>query len=276
MTPVFVTAAPLAHWRWGAGDTAVVMLHGVGGGRDAWSDATGGTGGVLADAGYLAIAPDLPGYGDSPTVTPYTMAALADAVVALVESVGAARTVLVGHSMGGMVAQEVVATRPGLVHALVLSGTSPAFGKPDGDWQRRFLTERLAPLDAGQGMAALAPGLARGMAAPDADPQRVARCADVMARVPEATYRAALHAIVGFDRRADLPRLAVPTLCLAGECDRNASPAVMQRMAQAIPGAEYRCLPGVGHLANMEAPAPFHAALLDFLRRHVPVAAVHP
>ncbi|WP_336606313.1 alpha/beta fold hydrolase [Calidifontimicrobium sp. SYSU G02091] len=276
MTPALVTAAPLAHWRWGAGDTAVVMLHGVGGGRDAWSDATGGTGGVLADAGYLAVAPDLPGYGDSPTVTPYTMAALAEAVVALVESVGATRTVLVGHSMGGMVAQEVLATRPGLVHALVLSGTSPAFGKPDGDWQRRFLAERLAPLDAGQGMAALAPGLARGMAAPDADPQRIARCAAVMARVPEATYRAALHAIVGFDRRADLPRIAVPTLCLAGECDRNASPAVMQRMAQAIPGAEYRCLPGVGHLANMEAPAPFHAALLDFLRRHVPVAAVHP
>jgi pimeloyl-ACP methyl ester carboxylesterase len=49
----------------------------------------------------------------------------------------------------------------------------------------------------------------------------------------------------------------------------------MQRMAQAIPGAEYRCLAGVGHLANMEAPAPFHVALLDFLRRHVPVACAH-
>jgi len=276
VTPTLVTGAPLAHWRWGAGAVAVVMLHGVGGGRDAWSDATGGTGAVLAEAGYLAIAPDLPGYGDSPPVAPYTMAALADAVAALVESVGAARTVLVGHSMGGMVAQELVARRPGLVHALVLSGTSPAFGKPDGDWQRRFLAERRAPLDAGQGMAALAPGLARGMAAPNADPARVERCAALMARVPEATYRAALHAIVGFDRRAELARIAVPVLCLAGECDRNAAPAVMQRMAQAIPGAEYRCLPGVGHLANMEAPAPFHAALLDFLRRRAAPAGVNP
>ena len=275
MTPTLVTDAPLAHWRWGAGEVAVVMLHGVGGGRDAWSDATSGTGAVLAEAGYLAIAPDLPGYGDSPPMAPYTMAALADAVAALVAHVGAARTVLLGHSMGGMVAQELVARWPGLVHALVLSGTSPAFGKPDGDWQRRFLAERLAPLDAGQGMAALAPGLALGMAAPDADPARVARCAAVMARVPEATYRAALHAIVGFDRRADLARIAVPTLALAGEHDRNASPALMQRMAQAIPGAEFVCLSGVGHLANMEAPAPFHAALLDFLRRHLPVAAVH-
>ncbi len=262
-----VTAAPLAHWRWGAGDTAVVMLHGVGGGRDAWSDATGGTGAAVAAAGFLAVAPDLPGYGDSPPIDPYDMAGLAAAVGALVEHLGARRAVLVGHSMGGMVAQELVARRPGLVHGLVLSGTSPAFGRPGGDWQQRFLAERLAPLDAGQGMAALAPGLARGMAGADADPARVERCAALMARVPEATYRAALHAIVGFDRRADLARIAVPTLVIAGEHDRNAAPAVMERMAQAIPGAEYACLPGVGHLANMEAPAAFHAVLLAFLRR---------
>lgn len=280
MTPTPVVDAPLAHLRWGGGDTAVVMLHGVGGGSGAWSEDTGDTGAALAGAGYLAVAPDLPGYGASPPIDPYDMAGLAAAVATLLtwlrERYRPRRTVLVGHSMGGMVAQELVATRPELVQALVLSGTSPAFGKAGGDWQQRFLAERLAPLDAGAGMAALAPGLARGMAAPDADPSLVARCAAVMARVPEATYRAALRAIVGFDRRADLARIAVPTLLLAGEHDRNAAPAVMQRMAQAIPGAEYVCLPGVGHLANMEAPAPFHAALLDFLRRRAPAAATHP
>jgi pimeloyl-ACP methyl ester carboxylesterase len=246
------------------------MLHGVGGGREAWGDALGGTGAVVADAGYLAIAADLPGYGRSPAVSPYDMAGLAAAVAALVEWIGARRTVLLGHSMGGMVAQELVTRRSALVHGLVLSGTSPAFGKPGGEWQQRFLAERLAPLDAGQGMPALAPGLARGMAAPDADPLRVERCAALMATVPETTYRAALHAIVGFDRRADLARIAVPTLCIAGEHDRNAAPTVVQRMAQAIPGAEYVCLAGVGHLANMEAPAPFHAVLLDFLHRRLP------
>lgn len=280
MTPTLVVDAPLAHLRWGAGDTAVVMLHGVGGGRGAWSADTGDTGATVAAAGYLAVAPDLPGYGASASVDPYDMAGLAGAVAVLLqwltERHHVRRIVLVGHSMGGMVAQELVATWPARVQALVFSGTSPAFGKPGGDWQRRFLAERLAPLDAGLGMAALAPALARGMAAPDADPARVARCAAVMAQVPEATYRAALHAIVGFDRRSDLARITVPTLLIAGEHDRNAAPAVMQRMAQAIPGAEYVCLAGVGHLAAMEAPAPFHAALLDFVRRHVPAAAVHP
>src|SRR5512139_3373871 len=190
--PSLCLDAPLAHLRWAAtgarADTAVVMLHGVGGGRGAWSDGSGGTGAVLAAAGYLAIAADLPGYGDSPTIEPYDMAGLAAAVAALVDHVGARHTVLLGHSMGGMVAQEVVPRWPQRVQGLVLSGTSPAFGKPGGDWQQRFLGERLAPLDAGGGMARLAPGLARGMASPDADRGRVERAAALMARVPEATY----------------------------------------------------------------------------------------
>jgi len=46
--------------------------------------------------------------------------------------------------MGGMVAQEVVARRPDLVHRLVLCGTSAAFGKPDGDWQQAFVASRMA------------------------------------------------------------------------------------------------------------------------------------
>ena len=55
-------------------------------------------------------------------------------------------------------------------------------------------------------------------------------------------------------------------LCLAGEDDPNAPPPVMERMAGKIPGARYVCLPGVGHLPNLEAPAAFDAAVLDFLR----------
>ena len=87
-----------------------------------------------------------------------------------------------------------------------------------------------------------------------------------MAAVPEATYRTALQAIAAFDRRAALPPIAVPTLCLAGEHDRTAPPEVLQRMAQHIPGAHYQCLADAGHIANIEQPAAFHAALLAFLQ----------
>ncbi len=270
--PRLVRDAPLAHLRWDQDEgngRVIVLLHGVGGGREAWGDSLSGTGAALAEAGYSAVAVDLPGYGDSPSIEPYDMAGLAASVVALIDALQPRRCALVGHSMGGMVAQELMAWAPDRIQALVLSATTPAFGKPDGAWQAEFLAQRLAPLDAGGGMAALAPGLALGMASPTAPHDAVARAAVLMSAVPEATYRRGLQAIVGFDRRALLGNLALPVLCLAGEHDRNAPPPVMQRMAARIEGAEYHCMAGVGHLANMEAPAPFNRALIDFLQRRL-------
>jgi len=264
---VLVRDAPLAHLRWGRGERVAVLLHGVGGGREAWGDSISGTGSALAQAGYTAIAPDLPGYGDSVSVDPYDMASLAARVVALIGALQPKRCVLIGHSMGGMVALELMVLAAERVQALVLSGTSSAFGKPDGAWQAEFLAQRLGPLDAGAGMASLAPGLALGMASPTAPHDAVARAAVLMSAVPQATYRSALRAIVGFNRRELLGKLRLPVLCLAGEDDRNAPPALMQQMASRIAGAEFHCMPGVGHLANMEAPALYNQALIDFLRR---------
>jgi pimeloyl-ACP methyl ester carboxylesterase len=195
---------------------------------------------------------------------------MVESVLALLNHLGAERSVLVGHSMGGMVAQELVAGAPRRVQALVLACTSSAFGKPEGDWQARFVADRLAPLDAGLGMAGMAAKLVPGMVAPGSVPAALATSMAVMARVPEATYRTALRAIAAFDRRAALAEIRIPTLCLAGEHDRTAPPEVMLRMAQRIAGAEYRCLSDAGHIANVEQPEEFNAAVVDFLRRALP------
>ncbi|MGT2505872.1 alpha/beta fold hydrolase [Cupriavidus basilensis] len=252
----------------GTGPVAVLMLHGIGGGKAAWPAQLD----ALSQAGYRAVAWDMPGYGDSALIAPYDFAGLAQALqpVLQAERDAGRRVVLLGHSMGGMVAQEAYAAMPGLIDGMVLSGTSPAFGKADGQWQRDFVAARTAPLDAGKTMAQMAAGLVRAMVAPDADAQAVAFAASVMAAVPPDTYRAALQALVRFDRREMLARIGVPVLALAGEHDANAAPAVMERMAQKIAGAEYLCLPGVGHLACMERPADFNAAVLGFLGRHFP------
>ena len=255
----------LAHDIYGSGPRTVALLHGVGGGRRIWNADCGGTAQTLADAGWRVVAFDLPGYGDSPLPATMSTAVMAAAVADSLRALDARPAVLLGHSMGGMVAQELAATDPEAVQALILACTSPAFGKPGGDWQQGFLRDRLAPLDAGQGMAALAQQLVAGMVSPQATPQAIAQGAGVMARVPEATYRAALQAIVSFDRRAALPGIRVPTLCLAAEHDRTAPLAVMQRMAEHIPGARTALVRGAGHLANIEQPAAFAAAVIAFL-----------
>ena len=248
----------------------VLMLHGVGGGHLAFAPQVES----FASAGYRAVSWDMPGYGSSAPIEPYTFKGLAESAIALIEALagrgreGTPPVILIGHSMGGMVAQEVVARRPGLIRRLVLCGTSPSFGKPDGDWQREFVASRTAPLDAGRSMAELAATLVPQMTGPGALPEGLKLAEHCMGLVPAATYRRAVACLAGFDRRANLPAIRVPTLLVAGEFDRNASPEVMRRMADKITGAEFTQLAGMGHLMNLEAPEAFDAAVLDFLARH--------
>ena len=246
----------------GGGEPTVFLLHGVGGGKVYWDKQLE----VLAASDCRAVAWDMPGYGASSMVQPYTLAELARALECLIDRLASKPVVLLGHSMGGMVALEAYATFPQKIAGLILSCTSPAFGRPDGAWQQDFLSQRLAPLDAGMSMADLAPDLVRNMVAKDADAEAMKRAVQIMSAVPPATYRAALYALMSFDRRSLLPSIRVPTLALAGEADPNAPPAVMQKMAEKIPGAVYECLPNVGHLASLERPAAFNQSIVRFLR----------
>jgi len=244
----------------GSGPT-VLMLHGIGGGHLSFAPQVES----LASNGYRAVAWDMPGYGHSAPIEPYTFKGLAESCITLIEGLRCEDVVLVGHSMGGMVAQEVVARRPGLVSRLVLCGTSASFGKPDGDWQREFVAERTAPLDAGRTMAQLAEQLVPQMVGPGSLPEGVRLAQHCMSQVNPSTYKRALEALVTFDRRANLANIHAPTLLIAGEHDRNAPPAVMKKMSQAIVGSTYFEMRGIGHLQNLEAPEDFDAAILNFL-----------
>jgi len=244
----------------GSGPT-VLMLHGIGGGHLSFAPQVES----LASNGYRAVAWDMPGYGHSAPIEPYTFKGLAESCITLIEGLRCEDVVLVGHSMGGMVAQEVVARRPGLVSRLVLCGTSASFGKPDGDWQREFVAERTAPLDAGRTMAQLAEQLVPQMVGPGSLPEGVRLAQHCMSQVNPSTYRRALEALVTFDRRANLGNIHVPTLLIAGEHDRNAPAAVMKKMSQAIIGSTFFEMRGIGHLQNLEAPEEFDAAILNFL-----------
>lgn len=257
---------PHIAWKGEGQGPLLLFLHGIGGNRHVFDPQLA----HFAARGWQAVAWDAPGYGDSPPPPVFDWPVLADAVACLLDSLQAERAVLVGHSMGGMLAQEVAARHPQRLRALVLSGTSAAFGGSGGAWQKRFLAERLGPLDTGRSMAELAPGLMRGMVGPDAPAAAVAAAAAAMAQVPVPTYRAMLALLTRFDRRAALPQLAMPCLLLAGSADRTAPPAVMARMAAAIPGAAYAEIPGAGHVANLEKPAEFNALLDAFLQRLPP------
>jgi len=100
------------------------------------------------------------------------------------------------------------------------------------------------------------------------DPAGFATAERIMAGIPPDTYRKAVTMLTTFDHRDTLPTISVPTLVVAGSDDRTAPPAIMERMAQKIPGAEYVVLEGCGHLGPMDQPDAFNAVLERFLKAH--------
>lgn len=231
--------------------TELVLLHGIGG--PAWGE-------------IPAAVPDarswpLPGYAG----TPLGPRGFAGWAAALAASLGDAPVDLLGHSIGGMLAQEFFLTFPDRVRSLVLYATTPAFGGRDPAFAEEFLRDRLAPLDAGRNMTTLAADMMPAMLRPGAPAGAAEHAAAVMAAVPEAAYRETVTTLTTFNRRDDLARITAPTLLLAAEHDALAPPRTMQRMRDAMPNARLVTLAGAGHLAHLEQPAAFIAAVREFL-----------
>src|ERR1051326_7012472 len=121
----------------GEGSESLVFLHGVGGDSSLWQPQL-----EYFSRQYRAIAWDMPGSGASQALPEITFPALAEALCRLLDHLAIERAHLIGHSMGGMIAQEFAAGFPQRLRSLVLSATSPAFGKADGEWQQQFLAKR--------------------------------------------------------------------------------------------------------------------------------------
>ena len=246
----------------GRGETTVFLLHGAFGAKEYWYSQIG----ALSGAGYRVVAWDAPGYGFSPLPRDFSIEGLSRSCARLIDDQGTATNILLGHSMGGMIAQRAFDYRRERVHGLILSATSAAFGRPEGEWQRRFVAERVAPLDAGQTIPEYAPVMLRTMMAPEAAGADVDRVIDVVSHMREETFRAAIEAITRFDGRDIIPHMTVPVLLLAGEHDLSAAPPpVMRKLAEKIADSEFHCLEGVGHFAWAEQPGAFNAAVLRFL-----------
>jgi pimeloyl-ACP methyl ester carboxylesterase len=254
-----MTACPAYDIR-GSTGPVMLFLHGMGGDRNNFDPQID-----HFAAHYRAVAWDAPGFGRSRPWDDLSFAAMADAGAALLDRVETDTAIIVGHSMGGMIALELAARHSDRLRALVLSGTSPAFGDPNGPWQQQFVRESLAPVENGNRLTDHADALIRNVIGSDADPAGVQLAIDSMARTPHDSYRKVLHNLIEFDRRDVLPRITVPTLVIAGAEDTKSPPAMLERMAAKIPGARFVSLPRAGHLANLEQPGAYNAAIERFL-----------
>jgi len=213
------------------------------------------------------IVPDLRGFGAS-TVGPgpSEMGAMADDVLGLLDHLGIDTAVVGGVSMGGYVALALLRNDPGRVRALVLADTQTAAD----DAQGRGGREKTAQEVLARGSTALLPMVDRllGPSAPAALRARVSGW--ITAGSPEGQAAAQRGMALRPDGRDILARFGGPVLVLVGMDDVLTPPAKARAIADLVPGAELVELPGAGHLANLEQPAAFNAALARFLER------VHP
>jgi proline iminopeptidase len=212
------------------------------------------------------------GRSDRVPLDSITMARLADDAAEIATRLDAAPAVVIGHSYGGFVAQELALRHPGTVAALILVDTSAGglgvTDSPDDDQGPPPPAEWLAavashPRDDAEfvtGMRALLPhylGDPANLATVTAAFEHTIFDARTMARSMEvlATWSAA-------DR---LPTLRVPTLVVVGARDRITHPAQARRIARRIPGADLVELAGCGHFPWLEAPEPFAATVRRWL-----------
>jgi pimeloyl-ACP methyl ester carboxylesterase len=236
-----VLGRPLFHLGGPGGDpdaTPLVCLHGAGGSAAMWAQLH------VAFRGERAVyALDLPGHGRStPLDEPGTLAAYARVVETLLETAGLARAVLVGHSMGGAVAELVALDTPERVAGLVLVGTAARLRvAPD-----IFRLLREDPPAAVAHVCRLAYG-------PAAPPDLVARGIAEMLRVPPAVIEADFRACDGVDLRARVPAIGAPTVVVVGDADVMTPPRFAAELAELVPGAALSMVPGIGHMLPVEA-----------------------
>ena len=239
----------------------MLMLHDADGGHLTFAPQVE----TLATAGYRAVAWNMPGYGHSAPVEPYTFKALAQRCLALIDALQCGPVTLVGHGMGAMVALEVALRSPARVSGLVLCAGGPVL---DAAAVRAWVAPRLQALETGIGMDGLAQIVVPRCIGTGALPEGVRLAGHALAQVYPGAYRRALQALPTFDRgAAALARLAMPTLLVAGGQDRCTPPVALEALAQVLPDAAMVLLPHVGHWPQLEDPEGFDGALLDFLAR---------
>lgn len=232
----------------------IVLLHPFPVDHRFWDDVTP----VLEAAGHEVMAPDLPGFGASPPWPGWTMDEAADRLAPAIPP-GA---VVAGLSMGGYLAQAIVARHPDRVGRLVLADTRAEGETPEGLEARREAAEGLRR----DGTAEFIPAFVTRALGPAPSEHAVRRLTE-LASAQSADAMA--EATIAISRRPDrtdlLPRIAVPTLVIVGEHDGVTPPPLATVMAQGIPDARLAVIGGSGHMTALEEPREWAELVIEFI-----------
>jgi pimeloyl-ACP methyl ester carboxylesterase len=242
------------------GHPVVLLLHGLGANGDSWFFQFE----ALVEAGFRVLVPDLRGFGRSSYpgdgCNPHIMA---EDIAKILSRLNIPSAIIIGISMGGTVALELVLNHPSLVQSLVLVNTFSKLRPKNSSYLflsafRYFLVLTLGiPAQARYVVARLFPN----------DDQEYLRNSfyDQITQANPSGYRTTMRSLAKFNMDGRLNEINVPTLVVTGENDSIVEPAIQSRMAQNIPEAKHVVIKDADHAVIVEKPEKFNQTVLNFL-----------
>lgn len=214
----------------------------------------------LLPPGLRLLRIDLRGHGQSDVpAPPYAMGTLIRDVERLMDHFALKESVVLGVSLGGLIAQGLALKRLDLVRGLVLSNTAAKIGSASL-WRARIEEVRA------RGLPAYAPGACRRILGPkwEAHPA-LPQVREMLLATAPLGWQGCAAAIAGTDFYTTTAGLRLPTLVIAGVNDGTTPPDLVRETAELIPGATFHLMRGAGHLPMLEKPADYAALLTTFL-----------
>lgn len=236
---------------------SLVFVHGYLGGSAQWADQVS-----HFSSSFNVITPDLPGFGSNSAMSaPEDIGAFADYVLTEISEQGVDCFDLVGHSMGGMIVQEMTARAPERIDRLVLYGTGPV-GLLPGRFESIDESKRRLVAD---GVEVTGRRISATWFVDYEQATSYSVCADLSVLASEQAALAGLSAMEKWSGESALSDIESPTLILWGDCDRTYLWSQQQRLWDGIDNIQLAVIPGCAHAVHLEKADLFNATLSDFL-----------
>ena len=236
------------------GATPIVFLHGVGSDKSVWAPQL-----VYFGRSRRALAFDYPGYGESEFIGDATRDGYAASILAAMDSLGVERAHVCGLSLGGVVAIAMHSAAPRRCASLIIADSFAVHPDGQGIYDRSVAASQAMTM---RELAEARSGLLLGSAATE---ELRAEIIDTMGAIDPAAYRIGAAAVWLAEQRERAAAISVPTLVLVGEEDGITPPSLSEELARLISGSQLVRIAAAGHLANVEQPEAFNAAIESFL-----------
>jgi 3-oxoadipate enol-lactonase len=237
----------------------IVFVHGLGATSNVWHAQR-----TTLSKYFRVITYDRSGSGRSQRARDsYSIEAWADELAGLLDHLAVPAAIVVGHSLGSMVAQRFAGKHPDRTKALILAGGEAALG-PEA---RKVLTERARAIEA-HGLGAVVDAWLAGVlcaATREANAALAGLTRAMFLANDAGTYALHCLALCDGDVCGDQRNISCPTLLTVGDQDVVTPLSWQQQIAAAIPNSRIRIIPNTGHMTMLEAPAVFNTVLMDFL-----------